>query len=130
MEMGIVNIDRLKSELKEFFDYLIDKQISKEVYQYVLKNKAEKLLSAKCNYEEDIEDYICFFKDVQYVKSIEKLYCEDEYYVYEVYVHVKKIEDEKHEAIIDVLEINADVGEKEEEVEEENDEDYDNQEEE
>ena len=130
MEMGIINIDRLKSELKEFFDHLVDKQISKEVYQYVLKNKAEKLLSAKCSYEEDIEDYICFFKDVQYVKSIEKLYCEDEYYVYEVYVHVKKIEDENHVAIIDVLEINADVGEKEEEVEEENDEDYDNQEEE
>jgi len=121
MDIGIVNTDRLRSELKEFYNYIIDKQISKEVYEYTLKKKVEGLLGVKCDYEEIIKDYIGFFKDVKYVKTTERVFCEDEHYIYEVYIHIKKIEDEKHIVIIDIDEIYADIGEKEEDEEDDSD---------
>jgi len=122
MDIGIVNIDRLKSEIRELYYKIIDKSTSKEVYEYLLKKKIEGILGAKCNYSSHVNDYIFISEKAQYVESSEEIICEDEYYIYGIFVHVKKVEDEKQVVIVDILEINVDIGEKEED--EEDDDDY------
>jgi len=121
MDIGIVNIDRLKSELRELYYKIIDKPITKETYEYILKRKIEGILNAKCSYSSHVNDYIFISEKAQYVESVEEVICEDEYYAYGIFIHVKKIEDEKLVVIVDLLEINVDIGEKEEDFE---DDDY------
>ena len=117
-------IPKLKFEIKKFLKNMIDKQISIGTYESVMKRKAERILKAyqmKCHfssYEKELYTiHNCVKYYMMYMRSIEQLECENEYYVIDIYANVKKLIDNENITIIDVIDVDIDIGEKDDETE-------------